>query len=219
MTHVRLDNYFESVDASGEVAGNNSAGDERGDLLAKLRVLQQQRVLATLELLLLLLLLLRRRRRLLRQRQLLVLRLMKVLMLLMLMLMVLLLRYNLRFGLGALIQHADGTVLADPVRHFRRIDPHGELAGEEVVENGRQQANVRARLSDHRVHFAVDADATVAGATVRPVREPVVAVAMAQHLRQRRLEHLQLPLRQLARLQAQQVHQKIRRRNDFQSHT
>jgi len=167
---------------------DDSAGNIRGDLLVELRVLQQQRVLAALELLLLLLLRQRRcrhDRRLLMLLRMVVLMLMLVLMLLMLMMMLLLGDLFRGLGFGALVQHADRTVLADSVRHFRRVDPHGELAGEQAVQDGRQQADVRAGLGNYRIHFTVDAYATIAGAAIWPIREPVVPVTVAQHLRQR----------------------------------
>lgn len=173
-------------DGGGEPG--DSAGDVRGDLLAKLRVLQQQGVLAALELLLLLLLRLLRLLRLRRQSRRLLMLMVLMLMLLVVLLMVVVLLGGDLFrilGLGSLVQHADGTVLADSVRHLRRIDPHGELAREQAVQYRRQEADVRPGLRDHRIHLAVDAYATIAGAAIWPIREPVVPVTVAQHLRQR----------------------------------
>ena len=112
-------------------------------------------------------------------------------------------------------EHADGAVLADPVAHLGRVDPHGELGGEEAVQLGGHEADVDARLRDHGVHLAVDAQAAVAAAAVRLVGEPVVPVAAPQHLRQRALEHLELALGQLAGLQAQQLHEEVGRGDDF----
>lgn len=164
---------------------NASTGNKRGDLLAELRVLEQQGVLAALELLLLLLLLL----------------MVRVLMLVLMRVQVLVLL--LRVRLRALVQHADGPVLSDPIRHLRRVDPHGQLAWKQAVQDCGQETDVRARLRDHGIHFTVDSDATVTGTTIRTIREPMVPVTVAQHLHQRRLEHLELSLRQLSRLQAQ----------------
>lgn len=84
---------------------------------------------------------------------------------------------------GALVQHADRTVLADSIRHFRRVDPHGQLAGEQAVQDGGQKADVRTGLRDHRVHFTVDTYATITGAAIRSIWEPVIAITVAQHLR------------------------------------
>lgn len=96
---------------AGSVSGDASTGDERGDLLAELRVLEQKGILAALELLLLLLLLL-----------LVVLVLMLVLMLMLMLVLVLLL---LRLGLRAFVENADRSVLPDSVGNFRRVYPHG----------------------------------------------------------------------------------------------
>lgn len=83
----------------------------------------------------------------------------------------------------ALVQHADRAVLTDPVAHLRRVNPHGQLRRKQPVQHRWQQPHVGACLRDHRVHLAVDADAPVTRSTVRPVREPVVAVPSAQFLR------------------------------------
>lgn len=171
------------MDASDDEPGD-SAGDERGDLLAELRVLQKQRILAALELLLLLLL--RRQRRGCLLMLLLRMMMLRMLMSVLVLMLLVLLRHLLRiFRLGALVQHANGAVLTDPVRHLRRVDPHGELAGEQAVQHRRQQADIRAGLRNHRVHLTVDAYTTVAGAAIRPIRKPVIPVTVAQHLRQR----------------------------------
>ena len=190
------------LSAARRRATTSSTGHEGGDLLAELRVLQEQRVLAALV------------------RRLLVLEMQELLLLLLVLVVLLLvvvagLRHGRllvqmlaqvearrlhrldrvrRVGLGArlsaLKEHADGAVLADPVRYLGRVDPHGQLAGEAPVQQRRQQPDVDARLRDHRVHLAVDTEATVAAAAVGLVREPVVAVPALQQLRQRALEQL-----------------------------
>ena len=101
-----------------------------------------------------------------------------MMMLLMLMLLLLLLLGDLFrvLGLRTFVQYADGTILADSVRHFRRVDPHGKLAGEQAVQYRRQQADVRPSLRDYRIHFTVDTYATVAGAAIWPIWEPVIAI-------------------------------------------
>ena len=150
---------------------NASTGNKRSNLLAKLRVLEQQGVLAALELLLLLLLMM------------LVLVLVLMLMLVLILMLVLVLLRLLRFRLRALVQDTDGSIFSDSIRHLRRVDPHGELAREQAVQYCRQQTDVRTCLRNHRIHFTVDAYATITGATVRPIRKPVIPVPMAQNLR------------------------------------
>lgn len=93
-------------------------------------------------------------------------------------------------GLGPLVQDADRAVLADPVGDLGRVDPHRQLAREQMVKHGRQEADVRAGLSDNRVHFAVDAQTTVARAAIGTVGEPVIPVTPSEHVGQRRFEQL-----------------------------
>lgn len=154
---------------------NASTGNERGDLLAELRVLQQQRIFAALELLLLLLLLL----------LMLLLLMMVVLMSVLVLVLILMLLLLLRVRFRALVEHANRSVLADSVGHFRRIDPHSQLGRKQTVQYGGQQSYVRARLRDHRVHFTVDAYATVTGTAIWTIREPMVPVTVTENLRQR----------------------------------
>lgn len=178
------------------VPWNASTGNKRSDLLAKLRVFQQQWIFAAFELLLLLLLLL------------------MVVVLMGMLVLVLFLWVWLR----ALVEYTDRPVLADSVRYFRRVNPHSQLAREQTVQHRWKQSDIRTCLCDHWVHFTVDAYATVTGTAVRTIRKPVVPVTVAEHFCQRWLEHLELSLGQLTRLQTQQMHQKIRRWHNFQSH-
>lgn len=112
-------------------------------------------------------------------------------------------------GAAFLIENANRAVLANSVGDFGGIDPHGELGWEETVEDCGHEADIGAGLSDHRVHFAIDPDAAVARASIWPVGEPMVPVSPLENLCQRRLEQLELPLRHLARLHAQQIHEKV----------
>jgi len=64
-------------------------------------------------------------------------------------------------ALNVLVQDADGTVLPDPVAHLQGINPHGELTREGGVQEGTAEPASLARLSYHRVHLAVDANATI----------------------------------------------------------
>ena len=69
-------------------------------------------------------------------------------------------------GLGdpllELVEDADGSVLTDPVAHLQRVDPHGQLGGENTVDEVGGEAARLAGLADDGVHPAVDADAAVA---------------------------------------------------------
>lgn len=80
-------------------------------------------------------------------------------------------------GLG-LVEHADGTVLADPVGDLERVHPERELAGQEHVELLDGQADALCRLSHQRVHLVVDANAAVPRALAGTVREPMVLVLL-----------------------------------------
>ncbi len=110
-----------------------------------------------------------------------------------------------------LIQHADGSVLADPVAHLLRVYPHRELAGEDAVYELRGEAAALARLGDNRIHFSVDANAPVSRALERLLREPVVSVASSQRLYEGVAELLQLGLVDVPPAQPDQVDQEIRR--------
>lgn len=167
-----------------------STGNESGDLLAKLRVFQEERVFAALKLLLVLVMLV----------------------------LEMFLKLALLLVAGLLVENTDGSVLTDPVGDFGGVNPHRELRGEETVEHGGQEANICARLGYHRVHFAVDSDTAVARSSIGSVGEPVIPVPSLENLCQRALEQLQLPFCHLACLNAQQIHQKICRWNDFQPH-
>lgn len=85
-----------------------------------------------------------------------------------------------RTGRGRLgfVQDADGAVLANPVRHFIRVNPKCELSGEQGEEPLRIQAHPTGRPADQRVHLMVDPDAAVTRTLLRPVREPVVPVTI-----------------------------------------
>ncbi len=60
-----------------------------------------------------------------------------------------------------LVEHADGSVLPDPVADLLRVDPHGQLGREDGVDEVGREAAALAGLGDDGVHFAVDADASV----------------------------------------------------------
>ncbi len=87
-----------------------------------------------------------------------------------------------------LVQDADWTILTNTVTDLQRVDPHGQLRRERVVNHLRVEAAHRASLSNHGVHSPVDADAAVARALERLLREPVVTVASPEDLHQTALE-------------------------------
>lgn len=121
-------------------------------------------------------------------------------------------------GRRVLVEHADGAVLPDAVRHLGRVDPHRQLRREQPVEEGPRQAHGVASLGDDGVHGAVDPEAPVGRASVRPVGEPVVPVPVGQQITQRALEHLQLGLAQAVVVQPQQLDQEVHGRMDLQPH-
>jgi len=64
-------------------------------------------------------------------------------------------------ALNVLVQDADGAVLPDPVAHLQGVNPHGQLAGEGGVQEGTAEPAGLSSLSYHRIHLAVDANATI----------------------------------------------------------
>ena len=91
-----------------------------------------------------------------------------------------------------LVEHADGSVLPDPVAHFQGVDPHGQLGGEDAVHEGGGEAAGLAGLDDDGVHLSVDSDAPVSGSLEGSLGEPVVAVSAPQDLDQSQSEVVQL---------------------------
>lgn len=127
-------------------------------------------------------------------------------------LLLLLLRLRLGWLNRAFEENANRAVFANPVRDLCRIDPHGELLWEQAAEQSRDEANTETCLGNHGIYLSIDANATVAAASVRLIGEPVIAVSVIQKLREWPLEHLQLPFWQLTRrcrLQAKQLDKKV----------
>lgn len=85
---------------------------------------------------------------------------------------------------GPVVQHADGAVLADPVRDLPGVDPHRQLAREEAGQDLLGPAALGPGPGQDRVHLVVDADAAVAGPLARLFWEPVLLVVVAQHVLQ-----------------------------------
>lgn len=85
-------------------------------------------------------------------------------------------------GSGALVEHADGAVLADAVGHLSRVDPERELVGQQLAQTSFVQAAGAARLGQDRVHLVVDANAAVARALGRHLGKPVVLVVVPQQV-------------------------------------
>lgn len=133
-------------------------------------------------------------------------------------------RIEIRRGTGTalrlVVQHTDGTVLADTVRHLIRIDPDRQLQREHLPQRDRVQTRGVARPLDDRIHLAVDAQAAKPGTLRRHIRIPVAGKVTRQNLLQRTLEMLQLTLAQLriCLFHSQQVHHKVRGRINFYSH-
>lgn len=133
-------------------------------------------------------------------------------------------RVEIRRGTGTalllVVQHTDGTVLADTVRHLIRIDPDRQLQRQHLSQRDRVQPRGVARPLDDRIHLAVDAQAAEPGTLRRHIRIPVAGKVTRQNLLQRTLEMLQLTLAQLriCLFHSQQVHHKVRGRIDFYSH-
>uniref|UniRef100_A0AAG5DHC1 Uncharacterized protein n=1 Tax=Anopheles atroparvus TaxID=41427 RepID=A0AAG5DHC1_ANOAO len=122
-------------------------------------------------------------------------------------------------ALRRVVQHADGAVLADPVRHLVRVDPDRQLERQQLAQDDRVQADGVARLLDDRIHLAIDAQAAVRRALVRHVRVPVALEVARQDLLERTLEVLQLALGKLIRFaHPQQVHEKVGGRINLYSH-
>lgn len=121
---------------------------------------------------------------------------------------------------GRIVQHAYRTVLADPIGHLFRVDPQRQFGGQHFSQRSRRQSDGHAGLLDDRIHFTVDPDASETRALGRHVRIPMAAEAQHEQRLQGSLEVLQLVLGQngFRLLDAQQVHKKIGRRMDFESH-
>lgn len=117
--------------------------------------------------------------------------------------------------LGPVVENTDGTVLADPVGDFRGVDPHGELVGQESAEIGLVEAAHISGFRDEGVHLVVDAEAAVAGALARFLREPVVLVVVLQEFLEGAAEHVHASDFDLAVLQPQEVGEKGGRGLDF----
>lgn len=62
---------------------------------------------------------------------------------------------------GALIEHADGTVLPYTVGHLEGVDPKSEFAGQELEELPMVESDEPSCLPYQRIHFVVDSDASV----------------------------------------------------------
>jgi len=109
-----------------------------------------------------------------------------------------------------LVQDTDTAVLSYSVADLSRVDPHGQLAGKNLVEELWRQATVVTSLTDHGVHLAIDSDASVPGAFEWLLGEPVVAVPSAENLYQGIPKFLQLSLAYISFTQTYEMDQKIR---------
>lgn len=92
------------------------------------------------------------------------------------------------------MQHTDGAVLSDSIGHFVGIHPECEFAGEKPEQLLAAQSNPLRRLSNQRIHFMVDANATVTRPLARLFWEPVMFIMFCQQLLQALAEGLQLSL-------------------------
>lgn len=133
-------------------------------------------------------------------------------------------RIEIRRGTGTalllVVQHTDGTVLTDTVRHLIRIDPDRQLQRQHLPQRDRIQTRGMARPLDDRIHLAVDSQAAEPGPLRWHIRIPVAGKVTRQNLLQRTLEMLQLNFAQLriCLFHSQQIHHKVRGRIDFYSH-
>lgn len=87
-----------------------------------------------------------------------------------------------RVEVPAIVEHADGSVLADAVRHLERVHPERQLVGQELAQTSFLQTASAARLGQDRVHLVVDSDAAVAGALRRLLGKPMVLVVVPQQV-------------------------------------
>lgn len=83
---------------------------------------------------------------------------------------------------AAVVEHADGAVLADAVRDLARVNPERQLVGEELAQTSFLEAAGAASLGQDRVHLVVDSDAAVARALRRLLGKPVVLVVVPQQV-------------------------------------
>lgn len=83
---------------------------------------------------------------------------------------------------ASIVEHANGSVLADAVRHLERVHPERQLVGQQLAQTSFLQAASAARLGQDRVHLVVDSDAAVAGALRRLLGKPVVLVVVPQQV-------------------------------------
>ena len=119
-------------------------------------------------------------------------------------------------ALNVLVQDADGAILPDPVAHLQGVNPHGELAGEGGVQEGTAEPAGLSSLSYHRIHLAVDANATIPGALEWLLWEPVVTVSSSQYLYQAQTEFFQMGvIDRGSRGQPHQVDQEVAGRMQF----
>lgn len=83
---------------------------------------------------------------------------------------------------ASIVEHANGPVLADAVRHLERVHPERQLVGQQLAQTSFLEAASAARLGQDRVHLVVDSDAAVAGALRRLLGKPVVLVVVPQQV-------------------------------------
>lgn len=125
---------------------------------------------------------------------------------------------RLRHTVFVFVQDANAAVFPNAVAHLQRVDPQGQLAGEDGVEELDAEADGFAGLADQRVELAVDADAPEAGALERLLGEPVVAVPPSEDVDQGVVEPRQLGLGHVASGQPDQVDQEVGRAQQLQLH-
>lgn len=83
---------------------------------------------------------------------------------------------------AAVVQHADGAVLANAIRDLARVDPERQLVGQQLAQTSFLEAAGAASLGQDRVHLVVDSDAAVARALRRLLGKPVVLVVVPQQV-------------------------------------
>lgn len=118
-----------------------------------------------------------------------------------------------------LVQDTDASVLADPVGHLQRIDPHGEFWREGLVKKAGGQAAAVTGLGYDRVHFSVYPDTPIAGAFEWFLREPVVSVSPPQNLDEAVSEFGELPFTNISTSESDEVYEEVWGGEKFQFHT
>lgn len=92
------------------------------------------------------------------------------------------------------VQHTDGAILTDPVRHLVRVHPERELTGQELIQLLEAESDLTSSFADNGVHFVIDSNAAIPRAFEGFLGKPVMFVMLCERPLQGPAEDLQLVL-------------------------